>query len=275
MINVDICPFCSDKTRTIIQQQTFEDIYNKLIDPALNDIIRNWYACTDCEFIYRSPKLDEDEQTILYEKYRDISFRSETPEDYFARITSYNNDESENYKKVSWVVNNMNSNILESGSKILDVGCGGGVLLHKINEMIPDVFTFGVEPNESYSELAREKSGAVEIKTSYFDKNTFKEKFDVIVSSDVLEHVDNPELFLNDIYSSLKIKGFVFLEIPSPTNFGRLGNEHDIFNMAHHVFYTKKILKAYLTNAGFNDIKVDDIEYPTGVWKLRTIAYKI
>ena len=275
MINVDICPFCLSKKRIIIQEQKFSDIYNELINPELNKSTRNWFACLECEFIYRSPKLDEDEQTILYEKYRDVSFRSESPEDYFARITGYKNSESENYKKVSWIIKNIDPSLLQGKCKVLDVGCGGGVLLHKIKEMLPNIVTYGVEPNESYSSLARNKSRAEKIKTSYFNSKTFQEKFDIIVSSDVLEHVDNPEELINDIHTSLKTKGCFFLEIPSPTNFGELSNEHDIFNMAHHVFYTKKILMSYLLNIGFMNIKVEDFKYPSGVWKLRSIAYKI
>ena len=164
--------------------------------------------------------------------------------------------------------------MLEPRYKILDVGCGGGVLLHKIKEMLSSVETYGVEPNEAYSNLARNRSGAKKIITSYFNKNSFEEKFDLIVSSDVLEHVDNPQILLDDMYASLKKEGCIFLEIPSPTNFGNLPGEHDIFNMAHHVFYTENILKSYLEIAGFRNIIVEDIKYPTGVWKLRSIAYR-
>ena len=274
MVEVDNCPFCLSKRRIEIQKQTFDDIYNTLIDPTLNKSIRNWFACSKCDFIYRSPKLDKDEQKILYEKYRDISFRSEMPEEYFSRITSYDNHKSENYKKVFWIINNIKTNMLEPGYKILDVGCGGGVLLHKIKEMLPSVETFGVEPNKAYSSLARNRSGAKKIITSYFNKNSFMEKFDLIVSSDVLEHVDNPQILLDDMYQSIKKEGCIFLEIPSPTNFGNLPSEHDIFNMAHHVFYTESILKRYLEISGFKNIIVKDIKYPTGVWKLRSIAYK-
>jgi 2-polyprenyl-3-methyl-5-hydroxy-6-metoxy-1,4-benzoquinol methylase len=159
--------------------------------------------------------------------------------------------------------------------KALDVGCGGGVLLHKLKEMFPKVRTYGVEPNEMYSDLARKRSGATRIETAYFNEKIFQERFDLIVSSDVLEHVDDPCIILGDMYKSLSKEGVLFLEIPSPTNFSKLDNcEHDIFNMAHHVFYTEEILEKYLEQAGFVRTIISDIEYSTGVWKLRSLSFK-
>ncbi len=157
---------------------------------------------------------------------------------------------------------------------ILDVGCGGGVLLHKVKDMIPQSLTYGVEPNELYAKLARNKSGAIEIKTDYFSRKVFNHGFDVILLCDVLEHVESPIIFLRDIYSSLNENGIVFIEVPSPTNFDRLEPSHDIFNVAHHVFYTEEVLNAYLVNSGFTDINITDIEYKNNAWKLRAIAKK-
>lgn len=274
MIKVDKCPFCNQKNRTEVQKQEFNDVYIDLINPELNKEVRYWYECDNCNFLYRSPKLDEKEQEILYEKYRDVSFRNETADEYFTRITSYDNENSENYQKISWFLEKINNNILEQKNKVLDVGCGGGVLLHKIKDMLPKSLTYGVEPNILYSNLARDRSNAVEIKTSYFYKNLFEEKFDIIVSSDVLEHVDKPTVFLKDIYYSLRKNGILFLEIPSPTNFNELKSEHDMFNIAHHVFYTENIIKEYLINTGFEHIMIKDIKNNSNVWKLRIIAYK-
>jgi len=274
MVVVNKCPFCQNKNRKELQIQNFEDIYNNLINPELNKTTRYWYECSSCNFIYRSPKLTEDEQEILYEKYRDVSFRSEKPNDYFDRITKYSNKESENYQKVSWLMKKINSYILDKKNKVLDVGCGGGVLLHKIKEMLPKSVTYGVEPNKLYADLAKKRSGAEEIKTDYFHAELFEHKFDMVVSSDVMEHVDFPDLFLNGIFSSMEEGGVFFLEIPSPTNFGKLESSHDIFNMAHHVFYTKDTLNQYLINAGFVDVDIEDIKYQSNTWKLRAVAYK-
>ena len=89
-----------------------------------------------------------------------------------------------------------------------------------------------------------------------------------------MEHVESPDLFLKDIYSSLNNGGVLFLEVPSPTNFNFLEPSHDIFNMAHHVFYTNDTLHSYLEDIGFIDINLVDIEYKNNAWKLRVTAKK-
>ena len=274
MIDVNTCPFCKSEERQKIQEQTFSDIYIELIDTELNKITRNWYECNNCNFLYRSPKLDQAEQNILYEKYRDVSFRSETPDDYFNRISTYPNSKSENYSKMDWFIKNVDSELLNKSETLLDVGCGGGVLLHKIKEMMPQLKTYGIEPNESYSKLAKNKSNAEDIQTDYFNENSFSRKFDIIVSSDVLEHVDEPKSFLNEIYNSLEENGIIYLEIPSPSCFKDLSAEHDMFNIAHHVFFTEEILEHYLKESGFKNIFIQDLKNISSIWKLRAIAYR-
>ena len=271
MINVDNCPNCNSNLRKEVMVQKNNDVYINLINPSLNKEVRYWYQCLDCNFLYRSPKLDSDEQNLLYEKYRDESFREESPDEYFERITQYSDEESENYNKISWFMNFIDA---EKINKILDVGCGGGVLLHKIKIMIPDVLTYGIEPNELYSSLARERSHAEQIITSYFKEGLYHSEFDMIVSSDVLEHVDVPEYFLSNIYDALKSSGILFLEIPSASIFGTQQSDHDMFSIGHHVFYTKEILKELLGNVGFVNVMVEDIENINKIWKLRALAWK-
>jgi 2-polyprenyl-3-methyl-5-hydroxy-6-metoxy-1,4-benzoquinol methylase len=274
MLKVINCPHCDQGERVRIMSQNFPDLYINLVDPALNKITRYWYECSNCRFLYRSPKLNKKEQELLYEKYRDKSFRSETSDEYFDRISQYSNSKSENFQKVSWFIKNAKKSILNNSKTVLDVGCGGGVLLHKIKEILPSLSTYGIEPNESYSNLARRRSGAEEILTAYFDSGTIDKKFDIITSSDVLEHVDSPEIFLNDVYRSLNSTGVFFLEVPSPTNFKELESDHDMFNIAHHVFYTSVVLKEYLVDAGFVNIMIEDVRLDNNIWKLRSISYR-
>ena len=86
MIEVTQCPFCSSTERIEIQQQNDTDKYLILINTALNKEVRFWYKCDNCELLYRSPKLNQKEQEVLYKKFRDVLFRSETPDEYFDSV---------------------------------------------------------------------------------------------------------------------------------------------------------------------------------------------
>ena len=137
---------------------------------------------------------------------------------------------------------------------------------------MPSAITFGVEPNLLYSSLARSRSGALNIVTGYFSPNLFEDRFDLIVSSDVLEHVDDPFIFLSEIKSILNDAGWLFIEVPSQKNFGDLPSEHDMFNVAHHVFYSNEILYELFRKLKFTNIIVDSVRYDSGVWKTRVLG---
>ena len=84
------CLICGARSPERVIVQTLEDRYLSLIDPALNErnperaIVR----CDHCGFLYHAPTLEPAEIAIMYERYRDASFRDETPDHYFDRITS-------------------------------------------------------------------------------------------------------------------------------------------------------------------------------------------
>jgi 2-polyprenyl-3-methyl-5-hydroxy-6-metoxy-1,4-benzoquinol methylase len=77
---------------------------------------------------------------------------------------------------------------------ILDFGCGKGRLINKIKEIFPDIDVSGYDPaNPEFNESLDNK------------------KFDMIISSDVLEHVE-PE-FINETLQYLKTRSRYFYHL--------------------------------------------------------------
>ena len=89
---------------------------------------------------------------------------------------------------------------------LLDVGCGDGCLLFRYLKKIPREF-YGVEGAPSRKAQAEERG----IKVSSFDLNgrwTFEDnKFDVVFSSQVIEHLHNTRLFAEEAFRVLKPGG--------------------------------------------------------------------
>ncbi|KAK6636776.1 hypothetical protein RUM43_010439 [Polyplax serrata] len=98
-----------------------------------------------------------------------------------------------------------------NGVKILDVGCGGGILSEPLARIGAEVT--GIDPGQKLIEIARSHAAedpTVSGKIKYLCEsvedhaNTNKEKYDAVVASEVIEHVTSKELFLESCSNVLK-----------------------------------------------------------------------
>ena len=93
--------------------------------------------------------------------------------------------------------------------KLLDFGCGGGILtesLYKNNNHI-----IGMDNNEKLLEIANSHKGEKKIKYFHASKiDDFKDEFDGIFCFEVLEHVSNFQMTLEKLISKLKVEELSF-----------------------------------------------------------------
>lgn len=104
------------------------------------------------------------------------------------------------------------------GIKLIDVGCGGGILSEPLARIGADVV--GLDPSPELLKVAREhaaKDQSIVNKINYI-QSTIDDfsvdnagKFDAIIASEVIEHVQNPKLFLEHCVKVLKPGGSIFL----------------------------------------------------------------
>ena len=99
------------------------------------------------------------------------------------------------------------------GLKILDIGCGGGLLSEPLARLGADVT--GIDPIKRNIEIAKHhlKKSKLNIKyyTSSPEKFTTKNKFDVVLNMEIIEHVDNVNIFINQSAKFLKKSGIMFI----------------------------------------------------------------
>ena len=93
--------------------------------------------------------------------------------------------------------------------KILDVGCGGGLVSEGIAKLGADVT--GIDFIEENIRVAKKHAKQSKLEINYivkdFEKERLTSKYDVIIIFEVLEHLENWKSFLEKIQKNLKPKG--------------------------------------------------------------------
>ena len=117
---------------------------------------------------------------------------------------------TDNIKKY-FTITNDKANYLE-GLNILDIGCGGGLISEPMARLGAKVTGIDASAkNISIAKIHSEKNG---LKINYFNTSpeNFKEieKFDVILNLEIVEHVDNVNLYIKSCYKLLKKNGLMF-----------------------------------------------------------------
>ena len=99
--------------------------------------------------------------------------------------------------------------------KLLDVGCGDGVALSLLSKSSPNLELYGVEPAREALEVARKKTPHADVREGGADKLPFEDNyFDIVTSSDVIEHVENPDKMLGEVSRVAKAGAHVIIGTP-------------------------------------------------------------
>jgi len=98
-------------------------------------------------------------------------------------------------------------------NKLLDIGCAYGYYTKFYLNKCKNVY--GIDPNEDLIKIAKKRYPKIKFKIGSAEKIPFKDNyFDVVLLNDVLEHVNNEEKTLSEIYRVLKENGIIILTVP-------------------------------------------------------------
>ena len=97
--------------------------------------------------------------------------------------------------------------------KILDVGCGGGLLSEPLSRLGADVF--GIDASDNNIKIAKLHAKKSNLNIKYFcsspEKFKIKNEFDVILNMEIVEHVEDVDFFLKSCSKLLKKGGIMFV----------------------------------------------------------------
>ena len=97
--------------------------------------------------------------------------------------------------------------------KILDIGCGGGLLSEPLSRLGATVT--GIDASDRNIKIAKKHLEKSKLDIDYYcsspEKFVVKEKFDVILNMEIVEHVENVDFFLLKSSELLKKNGLMFI----------------------------------------------------------------
>jgi 2-polyprenyl-3-methyl-5-hydroxy-6-metoxy-1,4-benzoquinol methylase len=136
-------------------------------------------------------------------------------------------------------------------SLILDIGCSSGIFLKELEiQGFKMEQLYGIDVSEKA--IANCKNNGIHNAFVMDAHNiSLTEKFDVIVASDCLEHLENDTKAIRNWYSLLKTGGAMYVFVPA---FQSLWSSHDDVNM-HFRRYSSSVLRSKLISEKLTIIK--------------------
>jgi SAM-dependent methyltransferase len=99
----------------------------------------------------------------------------------------------------------------------LEIGCGTGFVLSGIAKAFPQAKVHGSEIFTEGLRYAASRLPSANFMQMDARNIPFQDEFDVIGAFDVLEHIEEDEAVLAQVYTALKPKGFILLTVPQHT----------------------------------------------------------
>ena len=178
--------------------------------------------------------------------FRDVELRNENHEEYFRRISNLPIEESENGEKYLFL-----DPFLGDSGRHMDVGGGLGVFCYGFQKYFKNWESICVEPTEGADKIAN-KNGVKSFNTYLSEDSTslVGSNFDLITANHVVEHVDDPVVFLKLLKGFMSPTGLICIEMPSVLDIGFLDKTHDRFMSQHEVIYDESSVEFIANQAG-------------------------
>jgi 2-polyprenyl-3-methyl-5-hydroxy-6-metoxy-1,4-benzoquinol methylase len=148
----------------------------------------------------------------------------------------------------------------QRGESLLDVGCGFGFTLDYWKTMTGGR-AVGIEPS-GYGKMGSAQLG-VEIYNQYLDEvsDLRGERFDIVYSSEVIEHVPDPTAFLREMRARLLGNGILVLTTPNADYVNREASPIMLLATLspglHKFLFSAKALQKLLLDVGFLRVRVE------------------
>ena len=200
--------------------------------------------------------------------YKDYGFANADPDHIFDRIS----------KAIFGL-----TGPLEKGTRVLDIGCGAGVLCAAFQRR--GCQAVGVDLSESGITLARQHFPDCRFELLGVNDLTLdrlgESPFDIVVSTEVIEHLYAPRLLPRAAFAALKPEGLFVVTTPYHGFLKNLAisladhwdtHADPLWDGGHVKLFSRKTLFRILEEAGFRDVRFRGVGRLPYLWMSMAVA---
>lgn len=213
------------------------------------------FRCNSCDLVFAYP-MPSDEALKMW--YSEEEKTKRWNGDLSLAIARNNKTNAEVYQiYFDFINNNM---ALDGKGRVLEVGCYDGLFLNYFKEMGYECE--GLDLNEGFVRYGIKQYGLKLFCSDIYDLKYSDDMFDLIIFHQLLEHLNDPLKFINEVYRILKPGGRIVFSLPN------IGSDcynwqnskslkYNFYDIPNHVtYFSKKSMHRLLMSANFENIKL-------------------
>ena len=175
--------------------------------------------------------------------------------DYFEHKAGNYEQDEDRVTNVENIANSILDNVhFDKGMSIMDFGSGTGLLLERVAPFVKKITAVDISSsmNKQLNEKRKYLGCELEIIEMDLSKTKLEKKFDGIISSMTMHHIENIQAMFNDFYSLLNENGFIAIADLDSED----GSFHTEDTGVFHFGFDRKIFLNTAVAAGFRNVKI-------------------
>jgi 2-polyprenyl-3-methyl-5-hydroxy-6-metoxy-1,4-benzoquinol methylase len=253
-------------------QSKKEIIYKKKplgeTDFGIKKYYRTYKTCKKCGHYFSNIKFNMDK---LYDKKYSIKSYGNLNDlkKKFEIINNFLVSKSDNKQRVERV-----KKFIKKKNNLLDIGSGLGVFPFAMKKKTN---VFLIEKDENFVLHLKKIFKKKLIGNDIFDPNLQKkyfQYFDFISINKVLEHIYDPDKFLNKALNYLKPGAIIYIEVPNAIALKINGKFSEEFFIEHLHVFSRVSFQNLIIRQKINLISLEEIKEPSGKFTLFAVAKK-
>jgi 2-polyprenyl-3-methyl-5-hydroxy-6-metoxy-1,4-benzoquinol methylase len=229
------CPLCKGEDIKLLKKGTFDPVTLQSEDFKITDShygsLWTFFSCNHCRFVFSNPYIPKEHITKFYGKLEDREYSEEAE------------GRAKNFKTILKRLKR-----LKPGKTLLDIGSASGIFLNLAFK--EGYHSEGIEPSEFLVKEAEKRydlhlfNGTME----EYIRNHPGKTFSVVTLLDIIEHLVEPDDFMNDLDNLIQDNGLLVIVTPDINSLTSriLGNHWWHFRVAHINFFNRESLEYLL-----------------------------